>query len=127
LEPALGWIERYPITCALLLPLMPPPVPLTPLVLISGATGVPRRRFFPAFTLAMSLRYLLVAWLGEIYGRRIIRLWAWLLRNWSGPLVWIVVILLLGAAVFGFWHAYIRNRRTRSKAEAVEVTASARD
>lgn len=127
LEPILRWMERYPIACALLFPLMPPPVPLTPLVFVSGATGVPRRSFFPAFTAALSLRYLLIAWLGEIYGRHIIRIWAWVLRKWSGPLLWIIVVLLLGAAVFGIWRTYIRNRCTRPNAEAVEATASTLD
>ncbi len=127
LEPVLRWMERYPLPCALLFPLMPPPVPLTPLVLVSGATGIPRRRFFPAFTTALSLRYGLVAWLGEIYGSHILRMWAWVLKKWSGPLLWIVLALLLGAAVFGIWRTYIRGRCTRLKAEAVETTASVPD
>ena len=127
LEPVLQWMERHPISSALLLPLLPPPVPLTPLVLVSGATGVPRRSFFPAFTVALSLRYVLVACLGEIYGRHILRLWAWVLRKWSGPLLWIVVALLLGAAAYSIWRTYIQNRCARSKTEAVEVTASVPD
>ncbi len=127
LEPVLRWMERHPILSALLFPLMPPPVPLTPLVLVSGATGVPRRSFFPAFTVALSLRYTLVAWLGEIYGRRIVRLWAWVLRKWSGPLLWIAVALIVGATAFGIWRRYVRNRCAFPKAQAVEATASKPD
>lgn len=125
LEPVLRWMERYPIPCALLLPLMPPPVPLASLVLVSGATGTPRRSFFPAFTMGLGLRYLLIAWLGEIYGHHIVRMWAWALRKWSGPMLWTGVALLLGFGILGVWRTYLRSRCSRSKTEAVQATASA--
>lgn len=127
LEPILQWMERHPISSALLLPLLPPPIPLAPLVLACGAIGIPRRRFFAAFTVALSVRYVVIAWLAETYGRHVLRLWARVLREWSGPLLWIVVTLLLGAAAYSIWRTYIRNRCTRSKTEAVEVTASVPD
>jgi len=124
LDPVFRWIEYHPVFAALLFPLLPPPIPLTPLVLACGATGIARRRFFPAFGVALSLRYLMIAWLGKMYGRHIVHLWAWVLRRWSGPLFWIAVALFLATVGLSIWRAYVRNRYTLSKTQVAEATAS---
>lgn len=121
------WIERHPILAALLFPLLPPPIPLTPLVLACGAAGVARRRFFLAFSAALSLRYALIAWLGKTYGHHIVQMWVWVLRKWSSPLLWLIVALLVGAAVLGIWRTYIRNRGALPKTQTVEATVATVD
>jgi hypothetical protein len=83
--------------------LLPPPIPLLPFALASGALGVSRRRFLTVFSAARSLRYSFIAWLGVTYGRRIVRMWSGSLEKWSTPLLCGFVGLLIAGACFGIW------------------------
>jgi membrane protein YqaA with SNARE-associated domain len=69
-----GWVERHRILAVFLPALLPPPIPLLPFALASGALGVSRTRFLVVFGAARSLRYSFVAWLGVVYGRSVVRL-----------------------------------------------------
>ena len=92
------WVEHHPILAVFLPALLPPPIPLLPFALASGALGVSRGRFLAVFGAARSLRYSFIAWLGVIYGRRIVRLWSGSLQQWSTPLL-CVFLGLLGAGI----------------------------
>jgi uncharacterized membrane protein YdjX (TVP38/TMEM64 family) len=50
-------------------------MPLTPFVIAAGALDMPRKKFLWAFGVFRTIRYFLVAWLGQHYGRHLIRLW----------------------------------------------------
>ena len=83
--------------------LLPPPVPLMPLLLGSGALGVSRRKFLTAFSLARVVRYGLITWLGMTYGRRVLRWWNHYLADWSTTILWTLLALLVAAICYGFW------------------------
>jgi membrane protein YqaA with SNARE-associated domain len=124
LKPASRWITRHPILSAFVFPMLPPPIPLTPFVLASGALGAARRPFFIAFGVALSLRYSLIAWLGATYGRYMVRLWAAALRKWSAPLFWAFVALLMGSIGFGVWRLITRSRSTFPRDQLIEGVVS---
>lgn len=105
-----GWVERHRILAVFLPALLPPPIPLLPFALASGALGVSRGRFLTVFGMARSLRYYFIAWLGVAYGRRIVRLWSGSLQKWSTPLLCIFVGLLTAGISFGIWKIH-RLRR----------------
>jgi membrane protein YqaA with SNARE-associated domain len=113
-----GWVERHRILAVFLPALLPPPIPLLPFVLASGALGVSRRRFLAVFGAARSLRYSFIAWLGVKYGRRIVSLWSATLQKWSTPLLCVFVGLMVVSLCFGIWK--IRGLR---KIEATEKLA----
>ena len=113
-----GWVERHRILAVFLPALLPPPIPLLPFALASGALGVSRRRFLTVFGAARSLRYSFVAWLGVTYGRRIVRLWSGSLQKWSTPLLCVFMLLLVVGFCYGIWK--IRSLR---KIEAAEKLA----
>jgi membrane protein YqaA with SNARE-associated domain len=98
-----GWVERHRILAVFLPALLPPPIPLLPFALASGALGVSRRRFLAVYGMARSLRYSFIAWLGVTYGRRIVRMWSGSLQKWSTPLLCGFVGLLIVGACFGIW------------------------
>jgi membrane protein YqaA with SNARE-associated domain len=98
-----GWVERHRILAVFLPALLPPPIPLLPFALASGALGVSRRRFLVVYGSARTLRYTLIAWLGVDYGRHAIRLWSGSLEKWSTPLICAFMILLLAGMCFGIW------------------------
>src|ERR1017187_881748 len=59
-----GWVERHRILAVFLPAVLPPPIPLLPFALASGALGVSRRRFLVVYGAARCLRYSFIAWLG---------------------------------------------------------------
>ncbi len=113
-----GWIEHHPVLAVFLPAILPPPIPLSPFVLASGALGVSRGRFLIVFGAARTLRYSLIAWLGVAYGRHVIRLWTGTLQKWSTPLLCVFVALLIGGICMGIWKA-----RSLLKSDAAEKTA----
>jgi membrane protein YqaA with SNARE-associated domain len=109
------WVERHPVLAVFLPALLPPPIPLLPFALASGALGVSLRRFLAVYGAARSLRYSLIAWLGATYGRHVVRLFSGTLQKWSTPLLWTFGGLMIISLCFGIWKA--RNLR-RSEAAA---------
>lgn len=103
LKRVIGWVERHRILAVFLPALLPPPIPLLPFALASGALGVSRNRFLVVFGAARCLRYSFIAWLGVTYGRRIVRLWSVSLQKWSTPLLSVFVLLLVVGVSFGIW------------------------
>jgi membrane protein YqaA with SNARE-associated domain len=101
-----AWVERHRILAVFLPALLPPPIPLLPFALASGALGVSRSRFLVVFGAARSLRYCFIAWLGVTYGRRIVRLLSGTLQKWSTPLLCVFVGLLVVGLCFVIWKVH---------------------
>jgi membrane protein DedA with SNARE-associated domain len=98
-----GWVERHRILAVFLPALLPPPIPLLPFALASGALGVSRSRFLVVYGAARTVRYSLIAWLGVFYGRHAIRLCSGSLQKWSTPLICVFVTLLVVGVCYGIW------------------------
>ncbi|MFZ1939998.1 MAG: VTT domain-containing protein [Terracidiphilus sp.] len=96
-----GWVERHRILAVFLPAVLPPPIPLLPFALASGALGVTRGRFMVIYGAARTLRYSLIAWLGVVYGRHAIRMWSGTLQRWSTPLMCVFVGLLIAGTCYG--------------------------
>ncbi|MGA2535711.1 MAG: membrane-associated protein [Terracidiphilus sp.] len=119
-----GWVGRHPILSVFIPPLLPPPIPLAPFLLASGALGVTRRSFLVVFGAARLLRYSFVAWMAVIYGRRIVRLWFGTLQKWSTPVLWVYVVVVAA----GLCYAIVKlrsPRRNRPSREALDDQAPA--
>jgi membrane protein YqaA with SNARE-associated domain len=123
LKRVVGWVDRHRILAVFLPALLPPPVPLLPFLLASGALGVPRSRFLVVYGAARSLRYSLIAWLAAIYGRRIVRLWSGSLDRWSTPLLCVFAALLMTGFCLGIWK--LRGLRRIDASERHAMLASA--
>jgi membrane protein YqaA with SNARE-associated domain len=122
LAPITRWVKRNGVLTIALAAILPPPIPLMPFLLSSGALGVSRNRFLIAFGLARSARYCLIVWLGVTHGRRVIRAWTHYLAGWSDVVIWTFVGLLIAAVIFGLWK-YRRDQRKQG-AEAPARAAS---
>jgi len=100
---------------ALALPaIIPPPFPLTPLVLTCGALKVDPTRFFVTFAAMRLLRFSIGAALARIYGRGILRVLE--SDQFQMVVVGFIVLAVLGTIVSAviFW----RNTQTRSLSAA---------
>jgi membrane protein YqaA with SNARE-associated domain len=118
-----GWVERHPILAVFLPALLPPPIPLLPFALASGALGVSRGRFLVVFGAARSLRYSFIAWLGATYGRRVVQLFSGNLQKWSTPLLCVFAGLLVSGVCYGIWK--VRGLRRADAAEELASLAEA--
>jgi membrane protein YqaA with SNARE-associated domain len=118
-----AWVEHHPILAVFLPAVLPPPIPLSPFLLASGALGVSRNRFLLVFGAARTLRYSLVAWLAVSYGRHVVRMWSGTLEAWSAPLLWVFGALMLGSICFGVWKA--RSLGRAKSADRRELRGSA--
>lgn len=122
-----AWVERHPVLAVFLPAVLPPPIPLSPFVLASGAFGVSRGRFLTVFGAARILRYSLIAWLGVAYGRHVVRLWTGTLNKWSMPLLWSFVALLIGGVCMGIWKARRIRKSDAAKKPALQTNATQTD
>jgi membrane protein YqaA with SNARE-associated domain len=122
-----SWVERHPILAVFLPAVLPPPIPLSPFLLASGALGVSRGRFLFVFAVARSFRYGLICWLAVSYGRHVVRLWNRTLRAWSTPLICVFVAVLVCGIAYAIWKIRRPANPAPGQNSTVEAkTASAR-
>lgn len=65
--------ERWGFFAVAVPAILPPPFPIVPFLLAAGALQYSRRKFVLALALGRGLRFTIVAGLGAIYGRHIVR------------------------------------------------------
>jgi membrane protein YqaA with SNARE-associated domain len=116
------WVKRHPVLAVFIPALFPPPIPMSPFVLASGALGVSRNRFLTVYGVARCLRYAVLAWFATYYGREVASLWPATLHRWSVPLLWIFGGLLAGSVCVGIWK--VRSLHRSDVAEEVALHAS---
>jgi membrane protein YqaA with SNARE-associated domain len=103
-------VEKRGVGAVVLSALLPPPFPLMPLLLAAGALGVSRKRFLVSFGLARTFRYVLVAWLADVYGQVVVRAFRHYLSGWSTTIMWIYLGLVVAGIIYGVWK-FRRQRR----------------
>jgi len=108
-------LRRYGFWSISVTAVTPPPMPIVPVLIAAGALQYPRRKFLAALALGRGVRYTLLAYLGHLYGRHILR---WLGRYYE-PLLYILIALaFVGAlaAVYFWWrHKHTANGRRESR------------
>ena len=118
------WMETHAILAVSLPALLPPPMPLSPFVLVAGAVKMSRKKFMTAFVISRLLRHTLAVWIGVHYGRHVIRLWNHFSARW-GVLVlsvlWVVIVVFVGIAI---WKLYQTSREMKLN-PAKDLTGSA--
>lgn len=104
------WIEENAILAVSLPALLPPPMPLSPFVLVAGAAHMSRKKFMTAFTISRFVRHSIAVWLGIHYGRQVLRLWNTFTAKWGVPMLialWTVILLFTAIAI---WKLYRTSR-----------------
>ncbi len=118
-----GWVEKNGVLAVTTSALLPPPFPLMPFLLASGALGVSRKKFFLSFGLARALRYSLVTWLAVVYGRAMVRAFRHYLSGWSTVLMWVYLGLMVAGILYGVWK-FRRQGRRSAEPRAAAVSAN---
>jgi membrane protein YqaA with SNARE-associated domain len=127
LKPINGWMEHNALLAVAVLPLLPPPIPLAPFVLASGALGMKRRHFLAAFGIARTVRYGLVIWFGAAYGRHVVRLWLATIHQWSTPILWTFAAIVVIAAGTTLWQIRMRKKARVERNQLTEAELSHAD
>ncbi len=115
--------ERYGFWSVAIGGIAPPPVPFVPFLIAAGAMHYPRRNFLCALALGRGVRYSLLAYLGSIYGRHILR---WFGRYYHPLLYGLIALAVVGGlAGLYFWWRYRRQSNNRRGAKAHRPTRDA--
>jgi membrane protein YqaA with SNARE-associated domain len=119
-----GWMERHAILSVSLPAILPPPMPLSPFVLVAGAVKMSRKKFMWAFTLSRLVRHALAVWIGVHYGRSVLRLWAQFSAKWGMPVLIGMWVVIVGVTVWGGWKLYQTSKTMHLKPSALKREAA---
>ncbi|HZQ42433.1 MAG TPA: VTT domain-containing protein [Acidobacteriaceae bacterium] len=115
LKPVQGWVENHAILSVALPAILPPPMPLSPFVLVAGAVKMNRKKFMIAFTTSRFARHVLAAWLGVHYGKAVLHLWNEFSARWAVTILivfWSVTILF---TAIGIWKLVQTSRSMKMR------------
>jgi membrane protein YqaA with SNARE-associated domain len=101
--------ERWGFGAVAVPALLPPPFPIVPFLLAAGALQYSRKKFVLALTLGRAVRFTIVAGLGAIYGRHIVKFFS----QYYKP----ALFILIGLAVIGGVLALIQYYRYKDKSD----------
>ena len=125
LSPIRRWVEKHSILSVALPAILPPPMPLSPFVLVAGAVRMNRRKFMIAFTVSRFARHVIAAWIGVRYGKAFIHLWNQFSARWAVTILtvfWSITILF---TAIGIWKLVqtSRSMKLRPGTPSVQPTA----
>jgi membrane protein YqaA with SNARE-associated domain len=83
--------------------ILPPPFPITPMLLAAGAMQYPTRKFLAALAVGRGIRFTILAYLGVHYGRHIVRLFA--------RYYWPILLVLIAFSVLGALYGLLEYKR----------------
>lgn len=99
--------------------ILPPPFPVVPFLLAAGATKYPVKKLLGALTLGRAARYLILAYLGTIYGRQIVAL----IHSHGYQLLFTYIGFLIAIATFVLLKRY-KSKAPKSKPAPSPARAS---
>ena len=97
-----GVFRRFGFWSVAVNAIIPPPMPIVPILIVAGALKYPRNRFLAALSLGRGARYLLLAFLGHLYGSSILH---WLTKYYQPLLYALIGLAVLGglAGLYFWW------------------------
>ncbi len=118
LRPVEKWVKANGFLAVLVATVLPPPMPLTPIMLAAGALGVPRNHFLLGFAIGRTIRYSVVAWLGVHYGRAILHAWRRYLADDAGAIGWGLAVISVAGISYGVYKFLKLRRELRGTPQA---------
>ncbi len=113
LKPIQSWVENHSILSVALPAILPPPMPLSPFVLVAGAVKMDRRKFMTAFTLSRFARHVIAAWLGIRYGRAVLHLWNQFSDRWAVTILIVFWSVTIVFTAIGIWKLVQTSRAVK--------------
>jgi len=94
--------ERWGFFAVAVPAILPPPFPIVPFLLAAGALQYSRKKFVAALALGRGIRFTIVAGLGAIYGRHIVRFFS----RYYKPALFILIGLAVMAGILSLIQYY---------------------
>jgi membrane protein YqaA with SNARE-associated domain len=105
--------ERWGFASVVIPAILPPPFPIVPMLLAAGAMQYPTKKFLVALTVGRSIRYVILGYLGEHYGRHIVNFFA----RYYWPVLGVLIAFAVLGALYGLFE-YKRRQRTENPKSA---------
>src|ERR1700678_3293910 len=102
--------ERWGFAAVAIPAILPPPFPITPMLLAAGAMQYPTKKFLTALAVGRGIRFTILSYLGYHYGRHIVKFF--------DQYYWPVLIALIAFSVLGGlygWYEYKRRHKTENE------------
>jgi membrane protein YqaA with SNARE-associated domain len=112
--------ERWGFGAVAVPALLPPPFPIVPFLLAAGALQYSRKKFVAALALGRAVRFTIVAGLGAIYGRHIVRFFS----QYYKPALFILIGLAVAGGVAALVQYYRYKNRTDGDAGKQAVSGT---
>ena len=113
LKPVQRWVENHAILSVALPAILPPPMPLSPFVLVAGAVKMDRRKFMIAFTLSRFARHVIAAGLGIRYGKMVLHLWNQFSDRWAVTILIVFWSVIIVFTAIGIWKLIQTSRSVK--------------
>jgi membrane protein YqaA with SNARE-associated domain len=98
--------ERWGFASVAIPAILPPPFPIVPMLLATGAMQYPTKKFLAALTAGRGLRYAILGYLGAHYGRHIVKFF--------DQYYWPVLGILIAFSVVGGLYGLFEYKRRQS-------------
>ncbi len=107
--------ERHGFSAVAVGAMLPPPFPYVPVLLAAGALQYSPKRFLGALATGRGVRYVIVAFLGSLYGDAIVSFFS----KYYKP----ALIILIGLAALGGVFSFVSYLRSKKRRTSSETTA----
>jgi membrane protein YqaA with SNARE-associated domain len=101
--------ERWGFGAVAVPALLPPPFPIVPFLLAAGALQYSRRKFVGALALGRGIRFTILAGLGALYGRQIVKFFS----RYHKPALFTLIGLAALGAIFALFQYYRYKNKSR--------------
>ena len=109
--------ERWGFFAVAVPALLPPPFPIVPFLLAAGALQYSRKKFVAALALGRGVRFTIVAGLGALYGRHIVRFFS----QYYKPALFTLIGLAVIGGVFSLVQYYRFKNRTAQDGDSSAI------
>ncbi|MGA2352875.1 MAG: VTT domain-containing protein [Terriglobales bacterium] len=103
--------ERWGFASVAIPAILPPPFPITPMLLAAGALQYPTKKFLTALAVGRGIRYAILAYLGYHYGRNIVKFFS----QYYWPVLIVLIVCTAAASLYGLYQYKRRQKAHRPK------------
>jgi membrane protein YqaA with SNARE-associated domain len=108
--------ERWGFWAVAVPALLPSPFPIVPFLLAAGAMQYSRQKFLGALALGRGLRYVILAYLGVLYGRQFLRFF----NRYTKPTMYVLIGLAVIAGITALI-TYLRYQKNGENPKALQA------
>ena len=103
--------ERWGFAAVAIPAILPPPFPITPMLLAAGAMQYPTKKFLTAVAVGRGIRFTILGYLGYHYGRNIVKFFA----QYYWPVMIALIIFSLAGGLYGLYQYKRRQKGEQPK------------